>query len=200
MSGSLFIVSAPSGAGKTTLVQALLANDPSMRLSVSYTTRAPRNGEINGTHYHFVSLEQFQARREAGEFLEWAYVHGNYYATSAIWLADQLAQGQDVLLEIDWQGAKQVRQLFRQVVDVFILPPSFEALQARLYGRGTDSEAVIEQRLRAAREEMHQATNFQYVIVNAELQQATEDFMAIIKSARLRCEQQRQRNPQLFNL
>lgn len=134
--GTLFIVTAPSGAGKTTLVKDLLERDPQVQLSVSYTTRAPRAGEQDGREYHFVSIDAFVELRNQGEFLEWAEVHGNYYGTSKNWLKAQLAAGNDTLVEIDWQGAQQVRRVFPDAVGVFILPPSLEVLEQRLRGRG----------------------------------------------------------------
>ena len=131
MPGTLFIVTAPSGAGKTTLVSGLLERDPLVRLSVSYTTRAPRTGEVNGQHYHFIDVQGFRALRDKGEFLEWAEVHSNYYGTSKRWLEEQIRAGRDILLEIDWQGAQQVRKVFPKAVGVFILPPSVEELERR---------------------------------------------------------------------
>jgi guanylate kinase len=198
MTGILFIVSAPSGAGKTTLVRALLKSDLAIRLSVSYTTRAPREGEEDGVAYNFVNQERFNAMREAGEFLEWAQVHGNFYATSRPWLQDQLAKGQDVLLEIDWQGAAQVRAQFPDSVGIFILPPSFSILETRLRGRGTDSVEVIERRLAAARDEMRRVTEFDYAIINNDLQEALSDLHVLVRAARLRTTQTRARHPTVF--
>lgn len=198
MPGSLFIVSAPSGAGKTTLVRGLLARDPRVRLSVSYTTRAPREGETDGVAYHFTTVSDFMARRDQNEFLEWAEVHGNYYASSRLWLEMQLAAGQDVLLEIDWQGAEQVRRFFPDAVSIFILPPSFATLEQRLRGRGTDSEAIIQKRVAAAHHEMRQVDQFAYVIINNDLQVALEELCAIVCTARLRTALVRQRNPEVF--
>ena len=142
MSGNLYIVAAPSGAGKTTLVRLLLERDDEIRLSVSSTTRAPRPGEQDGRDYHFVAVDAFTSMISRGEFLEWAEVHGNFYGTSKKWIADQLAAGHDVLLEIDWQGAAQVRALFPAAIGIFVLPPSQEELARRLTGRGTDSAAT----------------------------------------------------------
>ena len=153
-SGCLFVLAAPSGGGKTSLVAALLEREPGIRLSVSYTTRAPRPGETDGVHYHFVDEPRFLALKAKGEFLEHAYVHGHWYATSATWLSDQVAHGHDVLLEIDWQGAAQVRRLIPAAVHIFILPPSLALLRERLEKRGQDSPEVILRRLDAAREEM----------------------------------------------
>ncbi|KAF7598627.1 MAG: guanylate kinase [Candidatus Dactylopiibacterium carminicum] len=198
MPGSLFIVSAPSGAGKTTLVRELLARDPGVRLSVSYTTRAPRAGEVDGVAYHFTDRADFIARRDRGEFLEWAEVHGNYYASSRIWLEEQMRAGQDVLLEIDWQGAVQVRRIFPQAVGVFVLAPSYAELENRLRGRGTDSEDVIARRLAAACEEMKQVDQFDYVIINKDLQVAAGELQCVVRAARLRTPLMRRRSPQSF--
>jgi len=148
--GRLFLVTAPSGAGKSSLVNALLKLEPTLKLSISHTTRQPRPGEVNGREYHFVSEHEFLAMRDRGEFLESALVHGNYYGTSRIWIEGQMAQGNDVLLEIDWQGARQVRERFDGTVGIFILPPSIEALEWRLHHRGTDSEQTITRRLLGA--------------------------------------------------
>lgn len=197
-SGSLFIVSAPSGAGKTTLVRGLLAHDKAVHLSVSFTTRAPRTGETNGVHYHFTSVEDFLARKEQGEFVESALVHGNYYATSRLWLEEQLQGGRDVLLEIDWQGAAQVRKVFPQAISVFILPPSQAELEKRLRGRGTDSAETIARRLDAACTEMRQVDQFDYVIINNELQVAIEDLCTLVRAARLRTPVVRARKPACF--
>jgi guanylate kinase len=199
MSGILFVVSAPSGAGKTSLVQALLAAEPAIRLSVSYTTRQPRPGEADGRDYHFVSPEAFERMLEAGEFLESATVHGNRYGTSQKWITDALAQEHDVLLEIDWQGAQQVRKLMRGVVSIFILPPSLEALRARLVGRGQDSEEVIAQRLAAAREEMSHGVEFEYAIINDDFDRAARDLTSIIRAERLKFPRQLARHGHLFN-
>ncbi len=154
MAGNLYVVAAPSGAGKTTLVRLLLEGQPDIRLSISYTTRDPRPGEENGREYHFVDTSEFRAMIDRHDFLEWAEVHGNFYGTSQKWIADQLAAGIDVLLEIDWQGAQQVRSLFPAAIGIFILPPSMEELTSRLTGRGTDSSSVIARRLAAAQAEM----------------------------------------------
>lgn len=143
MSGNLYVVAAPSGAGKTTLVRALLAEEAGVHLSVSYTTRAPRPGEENGCEYHFIDTSEFRTMIDRHDFLEWAEVHGNFYGTSKKSIADQLASGADVLLEIDWQGAQQVRSIFPMAIGIFFLPPSFEELTRRLTGRGTDSGDVI---------------------------------------------------------
>ncbi|GHU12273.1 guanylate kinase [Betaproteobacteria bacterium] len=196
--GTLFIVTAPSGAGKTTLVKDLLERDPQVQLSVSYTTRAPRAGEQDGREYHFVSIDAFVELRNQGEFLEWAEVHGNYYGTSKNWLKAQLAAGNDTLVEIDWQGAQQVRRVFPDAVGVFILPPSLEVLERRLRGRGTDSDVVISQRLLAARGEMRHMGEFPYVIINRTLSTALDDLVAIVRSGRLRYANQRSCYPDFF--
>lgn len=198
MPGTLFIVTAPSGAGKTTLVHGLLERDPQVLLSISYTTRGPRPGEENGREYHFVDVATFRALRDRGEFLEWAEVHGNYYGTSKVWLKEQIAAGRDILLEIDWQGAQQVRKVFPEAVGVFILPPSLEELEARLRGRGTDGDEVIVRRLLAARGEMRHVGEFDYVIINNELDVALDDLVAVVRAARLRYANQHARHPQYF--
>lgn len=199
MPGTLFIVTAPSGAGKTTLVSGLLERDPLVRLSVSYTTRAPRTGEVNGQHYHFIDVQGFRALRDKGEFLEWAEVHSNYYGTSKRWLEEQIRAGRDILLEIDWQGAQQVRKVFPKAVGVFILPPSVEELERRLRGRGTDSEDVISRRVLGARGEMRHVAEFDYVIINENLPAAIEDLVAVVRASRLRYANQEARQPEFFH-
>ena len=199
MPGTLFIVTAPSGAGKTTLVSGLLERDPQVRLSVSYTTRAPRAGEVNGQHYHFIDVPGFRALRDKGEFLEWAEVHNNYYGTSKRWLEEQTRAGRDILLEIDWQGAQQVRKVFPKAVGVFILPPSVEELERRLRGRGTDSEDVISRRVLGARGEMRHVAEFDYVIINENLPAAIEDLVAVVRASRLRYANQEARQPAFFH-
>ena len=199
MSGHLYIVTAPSGAGKTTLVRMLLENDSGIGLSISYTTRAPRTGEIDGREYHFADPETFRGMVARGEFLEWAEVHGNYYGTSQLWIAAEMAAGRDVLLEIDWQGAQQVREHFPLAIGVFIMPPSMAELENRLTGRGTDSAAVIARRLAAAQDEMRHVPEFDYVIINDELQQALGDLLSVVRASRLRYENQRDRHSELFN-
>src|SRR3954469_6335297 len=184
-SGCLFVLAAPSGGGKTSLVKALLEREPGMRLSVSFTTRKPRPGEQDGVDYHFVDEPSFMALKEAGEFLEHAYVHGNWYATSATWLAAEGARGHDVLLEIDWQGAMQVRRLIAEAVHIFILPPSLQLLRERLEKRGQDSAEVIRRRLEAAQEEMRHCADFDYVIMNQDFARAVDDLSAIVRAARL---------------
>ncbi|HCX33283.1 MAG TPA: guanylate kinase [Rhodocyclaceae bacterium] len=186
MPGNLYIVTAPSGAGKTTLVAGLLARDPAVQLSVSYTTRRPRPAEREGVDYHFVSPREFEAMRENGEFLEWAHVHGNDYGTARSALEKQTAAGADVILEIDWQGARQMRRAFPGAVGVFILPPAFEELERRLRARGQDPEDVIRGRIDNAREEISHVAEFDYVIINRDLETAIEDLAAIVRASRLR--------------
>ncbi|HQA10308.1 MAG: guanylate kinase [Lysobacter sp.] len=199
MPGTLFIVTAPSGAGKTTLVSGLLDRDPLVSLSVSYTTRAARAGEESGRHYHFVDVATFRALRDKGEFLEWAEVHSNYYGTSKVWLEEQMRSGKDILLEIDWQGAQQVRKVFPKAVGVFILPPSLDELERRLRGRGTDSEEVIARRVLGARGEMRHVAEFDYVIINEDLPAALEDLVAVVRASRLRYANQEARKPEFFH-
>lgn len=196
--GSLFVVSAPSGAGKTTLVKLLLERDHQVRHSISYTTRAPRPGEKNGREYHFIDVATFVAMRERGDFLESAEVHGNFYGTSRVWLEDQTRAGHDVLLEIDWQGAQQVRKLFPEAVGVFVMPPSIEELERRLRGRGQDSEEVIQRRVAAALGEMEHVDEFDFVIINNNLQEALEDLCAAVRASRQRFAQQAARHPEVF--
>ncbi len=196
--GSLLIVVAPSGAGKTSLVRHLLAARDGIRLSVSFTTRAPRAGEVDGVDYHFVTPEAFAERRDRGEFLEWAQVHGNHYGTSRAWIAEQMSAGVDIVLEIDWQGAAQVRRLFPDAVSVFVAPPSLETLRERLTARGQDTAAVIERRLAAARGELEHAGECQYVIINQDFAVACQTLVAIADTARCRFAQQHQHHPELF--
>ncbi len=197
-SGCLFVLAAPSGAGKTSIVRALLEREPGMRLSISYTTRPPRPGERDGVDYQFVDEAKFMALKDAGEFLEHAHVHGNWYATSATWLAAEVQAGHDVLLEIDWQGAAQVRRLIPESVLVFILPPSLATLRERLENRGTDSPEVIARRLEAAREEMRHCGEFDYVIMNQEFARAVDDLSVIVRAARLAASRQQVRHAALI--
>lgn len=196
--GTLFVVAAPSGAGKTSLVKALLEREANLRLSVSYTTRKPRPGERDGVDYHFVDPVRFRELDATGSFLESAFVHGNHYATPLTWLSEQTAQGVDVLLEIDWQGAAQVRTLIPGAVGIFILPPSIPELAARLRRRGQDSEEVIDTRLAAAREEMRHVGEFDYVIINNDFATAVGDLSAVVRSCRLCLARQRERFRSLF--
>ena len=184
MAGNLFIVCAPSGAGKTTLVDALLEREPDIRLSISYTTRAPREGERDGVDYHFVDKATFEAMIGRVEFLEHAHVHGNYYGTSRKWIEQEIAGDHDVLLEIDWQGAAQVRKIFPGLLGMFILPPSLQELRRRLQGRGKDSPETIERRIAGAREEISHVLEFEYIIVNDRFEQALEDIRSVVRAAR----------------
>jgi guanylate kinase len=197
--GCLFVIAAPSGGGKTSLVNALLAREPGIRLSVSYTTRKPRPGEHEGVHYHFVDQATFDSLNASGEFLEHAFVHGHWYATSKTWLAAQVAAGQDVLLEIDWQGAAQVRRLVPGSVLVFLLPPSIDSLRERLRKRAQDSDGEIERRLEAAREEMRHAGEFDYVIMNQDFARAVDDLSVIVRAARLAASRQLIRHARTYS-
>lgn len=190
MKGNLFIITAPSGAGKTSLVRALLDGDDQIKLSVSHTTRQPRPGEEDGVHYHFVAEPKFVELLGHGDFLESAQVHGAYYGTSQSTVNAVLAQGQDLILEIDWQGAQQVRKQYPEAISIFILPPSMEALEQRLNNRAQDSAEVIVRRLAAARDEMRHVTEFDYVTINDRFEHALEDLRAIVRSQRLRREKQ----------
>ena len=197
--GSLFVVSAPSGAGMSTLVNLLLECDRRVRHSVSCTTRAPRPGEQDGREYHFVDIPAFCAMRDRGEFIEWAEVHGNFYGTSRVWIESQMQAGYDMLLEIDWQGAQQVRRLFPAATTIFILPPSTAELERRLRARGQDAEDVIQRRVAAALGEMRHVGEFDFVIINKDLQTASEDLAAVVRAARLRLTNQRAALPEMFH-
>ena len=190
MSGNLFIVSAPSGAGKTSLVSALLDTNQQIDVSVSYTTRAPRTGETEGKDYHFVSRETFLAMAKHGDFLESAEVYGNLYGTSHSWIEAETLGGRDILLEIDWQGAAQVRHKFPDCISIFILPPSLQALEARLKGRGQDSDEVIARRLQAGQDDIAHVAEFDYVIINDEFDTALQQLNAIVLAAGLRRDRQ----------
>lgn len=196
--GSLFVVIAPSGAGKSSLVGELLKTDDNILLSISHTTRAPRVGEVDGVAYHFTTVEDFLAKRAAGGFIESAEVHGNYYGTSKDWINAALTSGKDVLLEIDWQGAQQVRTHFPDMIGIFILPPSMEALNERLHKRGTDSEEVIAKRLAAAKDEMAHADECEYVIINHQFSTALTQIQQIVCASRLRFASQKARYPDIF--
>jgi guanylate kinase len=199
VAGTLFIVSAPSGAGKTTLVKLLMERDPGIRHSISYTTRAPRPAEVDGRDYHFIDIQTFLAMRERGDFLEWAEVHGNFYGTSRSWLLDEMRAGRDTLLEIDWQGAQQVRALMPHAVGIFIVPPSVEELERRLRGRGQDSEEVIQRRVAAALGELRHVDEFDFVIINNDLQEALADLAAAVRASRLNFPRQQARHPDVFS-
>ena len=198
MHGQLYIVSAPSGAGKTTLVRGLLKQDSGIRLSISHTTRAPRPGEVDGQHYHFTDRAGFESMRTAGGFLESAEVHGNLYGTSRAWIEQQMGTGMDILLEIDWQGARQVRLAFPQAVGIFILPPSLHELEHRLRGRNSDADEVIALRLEAARGEMEHVDEFHYCIINNDLAEAQTDMAAIVRACRVRLNVQKARHAEAF--
>ncbi|MBS0300178.1 MAG: guanylate kinase [Proteobacteria bacterium] len=188
--GCLFIISAPSGAGKTSLVRALLQSDLNLSLSISHTTRPPRTGEAHGCDYHFVDKETFQRMLLNGEFVESAEVYGNFYGTSQQWINQAMASGQDILLEIDCQGAKQIQQIFPQAVSIFILPPSADILATRLKTRAQDDLDVIQKRLAAAREEISHIAEFDYIIINNQLDEALNDLICIIKAEHLKKERQ----------
>jgi len=184
--GILFIVSAPSGAGKTSLVKALLQRVPDLGLTISHTTRPPRLGERDGSHYHFVDEAGFAAMIAADAFLEHAQVFGNHYGTAEPQVRSALARGQDLLLEIDWQGARQVRSRFPGAVSVFILPPSAAALAERLRSRGQDSDEIIARRLRQAREEMSHYDEYDYLVVNDRFDEALAELICVVRAERLR--------------
>jgi guanylate kinase len=196
--GNLFIITAASGAGKTSLVRALLQQDAQIQLSVSYTTRQPRVGEVNGEHYHFVDEASFLKMLDENDFLESAHVHGARYGTSKTCVNEVLAAGQDLILEIDWQGAAQVRQLYPEAISIFILPPSMQELQSRLLGRGQDSDEVITKRLAAAKDEMSHVGEFDYVTINDKFEVALEDLNAIVRTQRLKREKQLARHATLL--
>jgi len=200
VNGNVFIVCAPSGAGKTSLVAELLRRDRNVRLSVSHTTRPPRPGEQEGRDYHFISRPAFEALIRRGEFLESAEVHGNLYGTSQKWIDEHRARDVDIVLEIDWQGAQQVRGLIPEAIGIFILPPSPQTLRRRLIDRGQDSDAVIERRVQAARGEIAHLAEFDYVIINSDFDAAVEDLVSIVRTARLRTGVQISRHGELINL
>lgn len=196
--GNLFIVSAPSGAGKTSLVNALLQRMTGVQVSVSHTTRAQRPGETDGVNYHFVTREAFQQLADAGDFLESAEVFGNRYGTSQAWVKETLAGGTDVILEIDWQGAKQVRHLMGESIAIFVLPPSRAALKQRLTGRGQDGAEVIAQRMAKAVDEMSHFPEADYLVVNDDFETALGELCAIVTASRLRLDRQQQRHAGLL--
>jgi guanylate kinase len=196
--GLLFIVAAPSGAGKSSLVNAVLEEDPNLVLSISHTTRAPRPGEANGREYHFTDRATFTRMIGAGEFLESAEVHGNLYGTSQAAVQGVRESGRDVVLEIDWQGAQQVRRLFPDAVGIFILPPSMAELERRLRARNQDPDDVIRRRLAAAADEVSHLAEFDYVIINNYFEEARRDLAAVVRACRLRLPIQAERHPELF--
>ena len=196
--GNLFVVAAPSGAGKSSLVKSLLELDSHLTVSVSHTTRRPRGQEQDGREYHFIEESEFRNMIAAGEFLEWAEVHGNLYGTSKSEVQKRIALGQDVVLEIDWQGAVQIKQLFPNAVLVFILPPSYEELAQRLNRRGEDRPEVIAQRLVNARHEVAQARHFDFVIINALFETAVFDLKTVVHSQRLKYAAQLRSKPAVF--
>ncbi|MBU3554865.1 guanylate kinase [Polynucleobacter sp. UB-Piko-W3] len=196
--GSMLMIVAPSGAGKSSLVNALLQADAGLKLSLSTTTRAPRSGEVDGKNYRFVSKEEFIQEKEQGHFLEWAEVHGHFYGTSKPWIESQMQAGSDVVLEIDWQGAQQIRKLIPSAQWIFIFPPSIEALEERLRKRGQDDEATIARRLAAAHVELLHAHEADYIVVNDSFDQALVDLKHILAASRLRSGPAMARNPALL--
>lgn len=197
--GNLFIISAPSGAGKTSLIKALLAKDKNVTLSISHTTRQPRPGETNGVDYHFVDEPTFLLMLGEAQFLESAHVHGARYGTSQCAVDAALKAGRDVILEIDWQGAQQVRHLYPEATSIFVLPPSIETLEQRLNSRGQDSQETIARRVAAAREEMSHVGEFDYVTINHYFEEALQDIQAVIRSRRLAAAKQLQRYAALID-
>lgn len=193
-SGTLFIVSAPSGAGKTSLVRALVEHTPDVIVSVSHTTRARRPGERDGVNYHFVEIAHFEAMVASNAFLEHAMVFGNHYGTARETVTRELSAGRDVILEIDWQGAQQVRTLMPEAVSVFILPPGYEELERRLRGRSTDTEETIRRRMNAAQAEMSHYGEYDYLVINDDFTRALTDLQALVRSTRLRLAAQQARN------
>jgi guanylate kinase len=196
--GSMLMIVAPSGAGKSSLVNALLKDESGLKLSLSTTTRAPRPGEVDGKDYRFLTKEEFIQERDQGQFLEWAEVHGYFYGTSKLWIESQMQAGSDVMLEIDWQGAQQIRKLVPSVQWIFIFPPSIEALEERLRKRGQDDEATIQRRLAAAHVELLHAHEADYIVVNDSFEQALVDLKHILASSRLRSGPSMARNPALL--
>ncbi len=184
MTGKLFVITAPSGAGKTSLIEAVMRDDPSLKISVSYTTRTPRKGEKDGVDYHFIDENTFREMKRRGEFLESAEVHGNHYGTGKQVILDAVKRGDDLILEIDWQGAQQVRRLYPDCIGIFILPPSIDELERRMRSRGQDADAVIRRRLDNAREELLHAGEFKYAIINKDFETARRELANIIQSER----------------
>ncbi len=198
MSGTLFIIAAPSGAGKTSLVRELMRSDSKLRLSISFTTRSPRPGEVHGADYHFISTDAFKAKIDAGAFLEWALVHGNYYGTARAMVETELASDRDVILEIDWQGARQVRISFPDAREIFILPPSRDTLKFRLENRGQDSSEVIAKRMRNAVEEMQHCGEFEFIVINDAFDIALQELKTIVAACRLSASVQQNRHSSLI--
>lgn len=192
------MIVAPSGAGKSSLVNALLQEDAALKLSLSTTTRAPRPGEVDGKDYRFITTKEFIAEREQGHFLEHAEVHGNFYGTSKDWIETQMKTGRDVMLEIDWQGAQQIRQIIPEVQWIFIFPPSFEALEDRLRKRGQDDEATIQRRLAAAHLELQHAREADFIVINDDFEQALIDLRNVLAASRLCSGPVMARNPALL--
>jgi guanylate kinase len=199
MTGLLFVITAPSGAGKSSLIAKLLADERGLTLSVSFTTRPPRPGEQHGRDYHFVDLRTFEAMLERGEFVESAEVHGYRYGTSQKVIDEARARGSDLVLEIDWQGAEQVRRLYPESIGIFILPPSMAELERRLRTRAQDTEEVIRRRLRNATDEMSHAVEFKYAIINNNFDDARLDLRAIVRAERLATGRQLERHPEVFD-
>lgn len=197
--GFLYIISAPSGAGKTSLVNALAKAVSDVRISVSHTTRAPRPGEVNGEHYYFINNAEFKKMINDNIFMEQAQVFGNFYGTSRIWVEEQLANGKDVMLEIDWQGARQIRAQFVDSISIFILPPSEEELRQRLLKRHQDEPSVIEERMKEARTEMSHYMEYDYLVINDNFEQALEDLKTIVRCQRLRIQVQQQNFSKVLN-
>lgn len=198
MTGTLFVLSAPSGAGKTSLVKSLLESTDNLCVSISHTTRAMRPGEANGVNYHFVSVDAFKAMLDESDFLEHAEVFGNFYGTSRSFVEQTLKTGKDVILEIDWQGAQQIRRIFPESISIFILPPSREALESRLRGRGQDPEPVIQTRLSKAKEEMSHFVEYDYLVINDQFDQALTQLRSIILATRLTILRQSKRHEHLL--
>lgn len=195
--GTLYIISAPSGAGKTSLVHALLERDKQVMVSVSHTTRAMRDGEQDGVHYNFISVETFNQMVDKGVFLEYAQVFDNFYGTSREWVEERLSEGHDVILEIDWQGARLARQAFPGATGIFILPPSRQALEERLQGRGQDSDEIIARRMRDAVSEIEHYDEFDYLVVNDDFDTALDELAAIFTAGRLK---KAVKQPQIANM
>ena len=199
MTGQLFVISAPSGAGKTSLVKALVESSDKIMVSVSYTTRSKRSSEEEGVHYHFIDEKTFRERIESNRFLEYAQVFDHFYGTGQRWVEEQLRNDQDVILEIDWQGAEQIRRILPDAIGIFILPPSLQTLEDRLIERGQDSQEVIKKRISQAQLEISHCVEYDYLIVNDNFEEALSDLKAIVRSRRLRIAQQRLHLASLIN-